>query len=468
MKKIFALTVAILMLLSLTACQDKTAPALPTQAPAATAAPAPTEEAAPAEEEAPAEAPAYAEKFNEQGFDEGVQIAPVVLLDNEQAKLTATSLSFEYGMANLNLELVNKTSEMLSVSCDTVSVNGFMAPCFLFLMAEGNSTVSEPMDLAESILLQGGVKTISEIAFYGFSVNNEDATGGLSLQTNAYGVVSSDADVLTGLCDPLVTNAYGYSVLSSKQERIDFAEGIYASSAILTDDGYFQKTLNFEVFNDTDETITLEAGSIYLNELFASADYLTYTKITPHCRSLFSVDLTSNVPYFCMDELDFDDDLYEIRMAFTINNGGEPVPYNFKVDGVMSGDKPDGKIVYDKDGITIQSLGLIEDSLFSEENYVGSGAAVLLITNKTGKTLYVHPEPSGLIFNGKPVEFNTNFYEIPDSDTLAFCCPYFDSLTDLLGITDDDQITEATLALAFSEDEFSEQATTVTVDLLND
>ena len=156
MKRFFALTLSILMLLSMTACGGAKEPA-PTDATSAATVPVTESTDAPTETptEAPTEAPVIRNEF-----------ANVVLVDDENVTFTIVKAAHNDHMGmQLQVQCVNKTDRSLIFSWDQVSVCGFMYdPLWAEEVAAGK-TANSTVDLDTYKLEQMGVYSVDEITF---------------------------------------------------------------------------------------------------------------------------------------------------------------------------------------------------------------------------------------------------------------------------------------------------------------
>lgn len=152
MKKIFALLLAVIMLLSLAACggsEEQT----PTNSTAA-----PTEPTAAVTEdftEAPTQPPVTQTEMDE-----------AVLIDNEQVTFAVTKVENNSHMGmQLQVQCVNKTDRALLFSWDMVSVCGFMYDPLWAEEVAANKTANSTVYLDTYELEQMGVETVDEISF---------------------------------------------------------------------------------------------------------------------------------------------------------------------------------------------------------------------------------------------------------------------------------------------------------------
>lgn len=146
MKRFFALTMSILMLLSLTACGSTDTPA-PTDATASATIPAAT--AAPTE--MPVTEPAWEE---------------IRLVDNDNLAVSITKIenNAHTGM-QLYIRCENKTDRALLYSWDMVSVCGFMYDPFWAVEVAAGKTSNSTIDIDTFQLEKMGVTSVDEITF---------------------------------------------------------------------------------------------------------------------------------------------------------------------------------------------------------------------------------------------------------------------------------------------------------------
>ncbi len=114
-----------------------------------------------------------------QSFDTSPTIEETVLWDEQDVKVTATSLEYDGYYANLNLTFENNADKTLefntgSLAYSQTSVNGYMMDgAYIDLDVEAGSSEEEQLCIDTDDLMEYGVYEIADIMF-GFRVYDED------------------------------------------------------------------------------------------------------------------------------------------------------------------------------------------------------------------------------------------------------------------------------------------------------
>ena len=158
MKRLFAILLSLIMLLSLAACG---AAPEPTEAPASTAAPTEAPSAPPAEEAAPT---APAEEPTEAPVD--YTLSGLTLVDNDSCRFTVTETEFsDHVGLQIHVLCENKSDRSLMFSWNNVSVCGFMYdPLWAEEVAAGKK-VNTVIGIDTYALEQMNVTSVDQIDF---------------------------------------------------------------------------------------------------------------------------------------------------------------------------------------------------------------------------------------------------------------------------------------------------------------
>ncbi|GEM_PF-6357222 len=468
MKKILALLLAVLLLLSLAACEKKAEAPTASATPEATLTPEP--EITPEPTEGTAELPPYTETRNSYGFDTGANLAPTVIYDSDDLTITANGLEYsdEDGTVNLLLSLTNKSDGQQSYSLEEASVNRFMNSSFMLEFAEAGETKDVQLDFSYSRLMTAGIDCISEIVLYGFSFTDEEwnttTADPITIRTNAYGAAADVTDCYDFYTAAETQQKFDYPVTASARDTVEIAPGVYANAEFYSFDEY-TKEIVFQLYNDTEEAVEVHAAHLKLNDLLTYSAMSYVLRLMPGTRGLLSATLTDGVPAYCFDELEFDP-VAKVDVTLRLNDEEEGVEYTFLVPNTVQDEAPDGDKVYDKDGVTVYSLGLEDEGA---EDYIGFTSLLLLLKNTTGKTLEISDNGyESLLLDGNPIDFESRIYTVKDGETVVLCYNIWDIASAFPDMQNMDEIRKIDMALNIAEKGANEIPEQITLSILED
>lgn len=292
LKKILAMLLAFVMMLSLTACGGNT-PTEPdddgnrqervTEEPKKTAEPEETEEP-------------ERDKFDE--FKQTATIEETILYDDKDIVITAKDLTYEYSGVTLNVQLENNRDEDLEFSSGSCnSVNGYtLSVGNLYCdVASGKKTNEEMYFSYDEMRLHG----IYELAELGLQFTVEDysdfkaETDLVILKTSAFDSYTFNPN---GFQDAVTSNAakneLDYSVDFFGTEELYNSSGIrLVSQTMISEDNGMMLYLEF--VNDSRDTILININRVALNGLVINSSYLAESEpIRPSTHRAVTVNLT--------------------------------------------------------------------------------------------------------------------------------------------------------------------------------
>lgn len=275
MKKLIALGLAVLMVLSMAACTSSDPGDSQTQGQASVAA---GTTAAP-ETDAPTDAP--------ETTAAAVDFQELVLVDNESCTFKITGFEpdglFGYTM---KVYLENKTDLELMFSLDQVSVNGFMCDPFW------------------AVNVTAGMKANEEISWFAEDFN----TNGITTVTDIDMTVVAQ-DYNDWMADPLVNESFVVYPLGADAVQ-PYTRQSVAGEIVLVDnefctmivtgfdpDNLFGYTMNVYLENKTDKELTFSTSDVAVNGFMCDPFWATYVSAGKRCNAAitwFEEDFTAN------------------------------------------------------------------------------------------------------------------------------------------------------------------------------
>jgi len=401
------------------------------------------------------ELPAYVQEINAEGFDTGACIAPTVIYDNPKlATVTATEIVYNEYCAVLQLEIANHLDGYLQYDLNGLCANGLMLSYFDFDIIEAGATVTKEVEFLYSELIPSGVTVLTELTLCSLCLtpDGSEATevGPVTLQTNALGVAEAAGSVYEAMLSEANQEQFAYSVLAYSKERTDIAEGVYCAASFLVRNEYEQTDFVTELHNDTDETITISASRPVVNGVLFPEDSSFLVDLMPHSYCVFDAGLGGyGVPDYCFEALGLSP-VCEVSFEYAIEpDGGDATDFvtiSLAPTDTAGTPAPEGKLVYDKDGIIVRSFGLVPDS--EEEDYIGCASVIFTIENRTDKEYDLQDDGAGsLVLNGKEIEFGSKYCTLPAGAVVAVSYETSCTLGDELGITSVSEITSGKMSL---------------------
>jgi len=401
------------------------------------------------------ELPAYVQEINAEGFDIGACIAPTVIYDNAKlATVKATGIVYDEYSAVLQLEITNHLKDSLQYDLNGLCANGLMLNYFDFDIIESGATVAKEVEFRYKELIPGGITVLTELMLCSLCLTPDGSegteVGPVTLQTNALGIAESAGSVYEAMLSEKNQEQFDYSVLAFSQERTDIADGVYSAASFLIFNEYQQTDFVTELHNDTDEPVTVSASRPVVNGVLFPEDSSFLVDLMPHSRCVFAAGLGDyGVPDYCFEALGLSP-VREVSFEYAVQpNGGEAADWvTISLASINTADTPavDGKLVYDKDGITVRSYGLVPET--EDEDYVGWASVLFTIENRTDKEYDLQDDGAGsLVLNGKEIEFGSKYCTLPAGALVAVSYETGCSLGEELGITSVAEITSGKMSL---------------------
>lgn len=459
MKKLICVLLAIVMLLGLTACgKDKTETTEPEKADM-TATETVDDVADAAEETEETDVQESTESSEElPEFDQSAVIETTVILDQDNIKVTATTLEYDDYSANLKLSLENNSDKTLTFSTNTLgfsgnSINGFMIPDGYFNseIAPGKKA-NETATFSYDYLQLFGINEIADIVL-GIRVTDEDYNE----------TIYPDCQVKTSIADSYTydNTSYQKAISSTAVQKALGFTSTYFTTDVLYDVNDIQIVSEMLISNEDDEQMLLleavNSGTEMKNMVVAglSINGLTVydgnwssTTISSGKCGVISVNLNDvfNEQYWEAYGLT---DISSIDVKVGIQDGWDLKDEN-TVHLTIGEDAPlnlDGAELFNQDNIRIISKGI----LGHDDEYDSNLYLALLIENGTDEAFDVSVQNDSLSVNDIMIsEFSSDTNIQPHAYGVLIVELYGSDLEES-DITDVDQIQKVECVIEFGE-----------------
>ena len=446
LKKILAMLLAFVMMLSLTACGGNT-PTEPdddgnrqervTEEPKKTAEPEETEEP-------------ERDKFDE--FKQTATIEETILYDDKDIVITAKDLTYEYSGVTLNVQLENNRDEDLEFSSGSCnSVNGYtLSVGNLYCDVASGKKTNEEMYFSYDEMRLHGIYELAELGLQ-FTVADDDdfelSTDSIILKTSAFDSYTFNPK---GFQDAVISDAakgeFEYSVDFFDTKELYNSSGIslVSQTIVTTDDG---QQLFLEFANDSSEPVVVSIDRMAENGLVLNSGCWTWRMLGPSTHRVFSMDLIEDQYREALgitENVSFSFDVVLKNMDFDVIDEGERVNVNVS-DSSAPFDKT-GIEAYNNDGMCLVFKGFIEDpSGYSDDIH-----ALFIVENSAGKERYVNVDYDSLSINGFMTDFTCYSRTLLDGEFAILDI----EITDELDIDDFSDITELEFKLEIRDEDY--------------
>lgn len=405
MKKAISILLAILLLVSMTACGttgNNTNNDDPGKTPATDSQPA-----ADTTDKDDDDAPQIS--FEPREFNKGAAIEETVLVDENGVKITATELTYGNYAAELALVIENNSDKDLSFIANSVgyscnSVNGYMIPeGYLNCNVAAGKKANDSISIGYDTLMLYGIFEIADIEI-GFDISDDDYnhtyTGPRTILTTAADGYDYGTPVYRENIASMESQAeYDYSVPYFSTDAVYEESGLVIASQAVMENHDGESILLLEIANTTDESIGVSTTNIDINGLRVCDSTWSYDTINPGKTAIVDIDLSSTLEpeywgiYGIQEignvalQVSFkDDDSKEIA---------EPALLSIDIPGADASFSMDGTEVYNGNGIRLVSKGVFADpSEYSDDLHI-----LMVAENTSGRTLALHDVYDSLSIN---------------------------------------------------------------------
>lgn len=449
LKKILAMLLALIMMLSLTACggnkptDNDAEPDDGKKQERVTEEPKETEE--PEEPEEPER-----DKFDE--FKQTATIEETILYDDKDIVITAKDLTYEYSGVTLNVQLENNRDEDLEFSSGSCnSVNGYtLSVGSLYCDVASGKKTNEEMYFSYNEMRLHGIYELAELGLQ-FTVADDDdfelSTDSIILKTSAFDSYTFNPK---GFQDAVISDAakgeFEYSVDFFDTKELYNSSGIslVSQTIVTTDDG---QQLFLEFANDSSEPVVVSIDRMAENGLVLNSGCWTWRMLGPSTHRVFSMDLIEDQYREALgitEIVPFSFDVVLKNMDFDVIDEGERVNVNVS-DSSAPFDKT-GIEAYNNDGMCLVFKGFIEDP----SEYRDDIHALFIVENSAGEERYVNVDYDSLSINGFMTDFTCYSRTLLDGEFAMLDI----EITDELDIDDFSDITELEFKLEIRDEDY--------------
>ena len=449
LKKILAMLLAFVMMLSLTACggnkptDNDAEPDDGKKQERVTEEPKETEE--PEEPEEPER-----DKFDE--FKQTATIEETILYDDKDIVITAKDLTYEYSGVTLNVQLENNRDEDLEFSSGSCnSVNGYtLSVGNLYCDVASGKKTNEEMYFSYNEMRLHGIYELAELGLQ-FTVADDDdfelSTDSIILKTSAFDSYTFNPK---GFQDAVISDAakgeFEYSVDFFDTKELYNSSGIslVSQTIVTTDDG---QQLFLEFANDSSEPVVVSIDRMAENGLVLNSGCWTWRMLGPSTHRVFSMDLIEDQYREALgitEIVSFSFDVVLKNMDFDVIDEGERVNVNVS-DSSAPFDKT-GIEAYNNDGMCLAFKGFIEDP----SDYRDDIHALFIVENSAGEERYVNVDYDSLSINGFMTDFTCYSRTLLDGEFAMLDI----EITDELDIDDFSDITELEFKLEIRDEDY--------------
>jgi len=449
LKKILAMLLAFVMMLSLTACggnepaDNDAEPDDGKKQERVTEEPKETEE--PEEPEEPER-----DKFDE--FKQTATIEETILYDDKDIVITAKDLTYEYSGVTLNVQLENNRDEDLEFSSGSCnSVNGYtLSVGNLYCDVASGKKTNEEMYFSYNEMRLHGIYELAELGLQ-FTVADDDdfelSTDSIILKTSAFDSYTFNPK---GFQDAVISDAakgeFEYSVDFFDTKELYNSSGIslVSQTIVTTDDG---QQLFLEFANDSSEPVVVSIDRMAENGLVLNSGCWTWRMLGPSTHRVFSMDLIEDQYREALgitENVSFSFDVVLKNMDFDVIDEGERVNVNVS-DSSAPFDKT-GIEAYNNYGMCLVFKGFIEDP----SDYRDDIHALFIVENSAGEERYVNVDYDSLSINGFMTDFTCYSRTLLDGEFAILDI----EITDELDIDDFSDITELEFKLEIRDEDY--------------
>ncbi len=350
-------------------------------------------------------------------------IEETVLVDQDEIKITATELSYSSYSATLSLDLENNSDKDVEIICGSLgyssnSVNGVMIEDGYFnCTLNANKKAKEEVVFDFDVLNILGIDEIADIELGIYS--SDDDYNHVYYPISKIKTTAADKYDY-GKVNPVegIKNSGVMDVIYSSDSELYNENELKIVSELLVKRGDDTPYLLIEVNNDSDKQAIACIRDIFINGIQVSDSTWSATSINPHKTALLDIKLESVFDkeywsYYGINEVNsVGFSFYQENMEG--DNETEPVEITVPVKSESSEPDTSGDVVYDASGIRIIYKG------FGDEEYSMYKYLMLLVENKSGKSMRVDEEYGSLSVNGYMIGSSSIYEYVDDGKYFAW------------------------------------------------
>lgn len=241
-------------------------------------------------------------------FSTSATIEETVLVDQNDVKITAKSLTFSSSVAKLNVSIENNRSEKIEVNTlygiyDWNSINGYMLnSTYMDCEVEANQTVDDSIEIYLSELEIMGIKSIADIKL-SLTVINEDYDtiyeGMGYIKTSEYDSYDYTKDYyLENIDSTTLKSQYEYTINMLNTDNILEQNDIKILSTVIMTNSSDDVSMLIEVQNGADYNLYVKVKDFYFNDILVSDEYdYDVNGVASQTIGLVDSDLTDYLEY---------------------------------------------------------------------------------------------------------------------------------------------------------------------------
>lgn len=423
MKKVIALLLASVILLTMTACGgsgESTAPSENGSVMQNTAAPSQGADNIP--ETSPAQSTEGIGIFNS-----GASITETVMYEENGVKITATGLDYSDYSVELKLTIENNSVKDLSIisgsagySCN--SINGCMIDGgYLNCGVAAGKKANDSIEFSYDSLMLYGINEIADMEI-GFDISdaeyNHTYSGPKQITTTAYdGYDYSKNHYQDTITSAAAMNTYGYEMVHFSREPLYDVNGIKLLSSGMMTNRNGDPVLLLELENTTSNMVNLSTTDITINGLVVCSSTWSNDSINAGKRCVVGVNLSSvfDAEYW---EVYGIDEIRSIKLSLIQRDEDgtaltDAAAIEVIIPGTTGGYSTEGTEVYSSNGLRIVAKTILEDP----SEYSGDMYVLLLTENNSGATVTIQDVYDSLSVNGYMTDYSYYSKEIANGES---------------------------------------------------
>lgn len=462
MKKAISILLALLLLVSMTACGtagNSTNNNDPSKTPATDSQPD-----ADTTDKDDDDAPQIS--FEPREFKKGATIEETVLVDEYNVKITATELSYGNYAAELTLVIENNSDKDLSFIANSVgyscnSINGYMVPeGYLNCDVAAGKKANDSISISYDTLMLYGIFEIADIEI-GFDISDDDYnhtyTGPRSILTTAAdGYDYSTPVYRENIASKEAQAEYDYSVPYFSTDTAYEESGLVIASQAVMENQDGESILLLEVVNNSGAVVGVSTTNIEINGLRVCDSTWSYDTINPGKTAIVDVDLSSVLEPEYWDIYGIQE-VGNVTLKVSFKDGdnkevSNPAFLSIDIPGTNASFSMEGAEVYNGNGIRIISKGVYADpSEYSDDLHI-----LMVAENTSGRTLELHDVYDSLSVNDYMTAYSFYTKTIEDGTSIMIDIRLWGYGLEDINITEASQIQSVEFSLSIKDQNYKE------------
>ena len=390
-------------------------------------------------------------------FKKTAQISETLLVDENNIKITATSLSYNNYSADIELLIENNSDKDLSFISGSLgyccnSINGYMISdgylnCDIAAGKKANDSISFSYDTMMFL----GITEIADIEI-GFDISDDEYnhiyTGPRQLKT----VIADSFDYNTNYYQTSIVsdaskNTFDYTLNFFVTDKLYEQNGVTVLSEGLMVNSDGNTALLLEVMNTSSDMLNITTGDISINGMVCYSTNWSTNTINPGKRSVIDIDLSSIFREDYWDSFGIKD-INNVGLALSIKDMNSNVIVDSAQILVKTSDKDfeidnSGTEVYNANGVRIVSKNVFN----SDSEYSKDIDVIFLVENSSGKTISISDVYDSVSVNGFMTDYIMYSVELDDGESAVIKVALAESSLEENKITSSSDITDFEIEL---------------------